>query len=94
MIRYRPNIQNIKYSLRDEQVFDSVEDMLQYVFENWSRIVSYMGARNPFRMDEIIISELGQANTLTGWKDEHMILVKRMKDNIFPLPICIGYCGE
>lgn len=94
MIRYRPNMDNIKYSLREEQIFDTVDDMLLYVFDHWSRVVSFMGARKPFRMEEIIISDLGRENALTGWKDEHMILVHRMKDNIFPLPICIGYCGE
>lgn len=94
MIKYRPKMDVLKYSIREEQTFDTVDDMLRYVFEHWSRVVAFMGAKEPFRPDEITISSAGSENQLTGWKDEHMVLVRRMSDIVLSSPMCIGFCGK
>lgn len=94
MIKYRPNMDILKYSLREEEIFDTVDDMLLFVFEHWRRVVAFMGAKEPFRPDEITIGSAGTENRLTGWKEEHMVFVRRMTDRVFSNPMCIGFCGK
>ena len=94
MIKYRPNLIPLKQSLREEAVFDSMDDMIRFVHEGWSKVVSFMGARKPFGLDEIIIDAMASKNQLTGWENERKILVTRMTDSIYAEPVCIGFCGE
>lgn len=94
MIKYRPKMDNLKYSLRDEQIFDSMEDLIQYVFDGWRRVVSFMGSREPFRSDEIMISEIQGDDPRIGYKNVRLVCVSRMADIVYKSPRCIGYCGE
>lgn len=92
MIRYRPHRPTLAASLKDEEIFETLDEMLYYVFEVWSRVVSYMGAEEPFCQDEIMINGCGRSNPMTGYRSEHKIMVSRMTDKIRTVPICIGYC--
>lgn len=94
MIKYRPKMDNLKYSLRDEQLFESMDDMLQFVFDRWRRVVSFMGSNEPFRFDEILISEIQGDDPRIGYKNVRRVCVSRMADKAFTTPCCIGFCGE
>ena len=91
MIRYRPHRSTISASLKDEQIFDSVEEMLSYVFDAWSRVVLFLGAEIPPSQDEILIGEDGCHNPLVGYVDEHKVFVPRLTDKLHRVPLCIGY---
>lgn len=91
MIRYRPHRRTLSASLKDELIFDSVDEMLSHVFNAWSRVVLFMGAQNPPTMDEIRIDESGRQNPMTGYMDEHKVFVTRMTDKVHSAPLCIGY---
>ena len=90
MIRFRPHRASLSLSIKDELLFNSLDDLLQHVFEHWSRVVAYMGGR-PFRIDEISIGS-GASNLMTGYDHEHPIYVSRMADDVYPVPMCIGFC--
>ena len=92
MIRYRPHRPTLTASLKDELIFETLDEMLYHVFETWSRVVAYMGAEEPFCQDEIMIYGHGRHNPMTGYKSEHKIMARRMTDNVRTVPICIGYC--
>ena len=92
MIRYRPNHSTLNASIKDEELFDSLDDMISFIHASWSRSVAYMGAKEPFRPDEIIINGFGKFNPMTGYKSEHRVLVRRMTDDVYDVPMCIGFC--
>lgn len=94
MIKYRPNLVNLKHSLREERSFDSVEDLTMYVFDRWRRVVSFMGAAEPFRPDEILISDIQGDDPQIGYKNVRRVSVTRMADTVYSSPMCIGYIGE
>lgn len=92
MIRYRPVRYSLTASLKDEELYETVGEMLACVFDSWQRIVLFMGSTRPFRAEEMMICGAGRPNPMTGYKDEHRILVRRMTDRDSHKPICIGYC--
>ena len=92
MIRYRPIRNTLTASLKDEELFNTVGEMLSSVHDSWRRVVLFMGSHRPFRAEEMVICGAGRPNPMTGYKDEHRILVSRMADQEFSAPVCIGYC--
>ena len=92
MIKYRPRHISLNDSLKDEVMFSTAEEMISHVFGYWSRVVSFMGAADPFRPEEITISDSGRPNPAIGYRNEHMVFVSRMADKVYPSPLCIGYC--
>ena len=94
MIRYRPNVFPISLSVRNEQCFDSVDDLLLHLFERWNRVLSYMGASIPLRPDEIMISDVQGDDPASGYKNVRSVFVTRMTDKCYKTPQCIGFCGE
>lgn len=94
MIRFRPRRHTLTLSLKDELIFESMDDMILFVFDRWRRIVSFMGSNDPFRIDEILISEIQGDDPRIGYKNVRRVCVSRMADESFKTPCCIGFCGE
>ena len=93
MIRFRPECASLSLSLRQEQIFDSMEDMLQYVNETWSRVSCFLGSE-PLRPEEIVIEYESEIDRRIGWKNVRSVSIRRMIDSVYSVPMCIGYCGE
>ena len=93
MIRFRPNVRSVSAAMKDEQVFDSVDDMMRYLHEAWSHVVEYMGSEDPFRMEEITVDN-GRSLYTIDLANTHKVCVARMKDKQYSVPICIGFYGE
>lgn len=91
MIRYRPYRVTLSASIKDEQIFDTMEDLLSYVVDYWGRVIRFMGGKNPLEPGEIFIGDAGRRNPLTGYKNEHMVFASRMTDTAQRVPLCIGY---
>lgn len=94
MIRYRPAFPSLSASLKAEETFDTIEDMLCYVFEHWRRVVSFVGGSVPFRSDEIILGEVLGDDPFSGYRNMRRVFVTRMSDFVYSSPLCIGFCGE
>ena len=91
MIRFRPHRSTLSASLKDEMLFDSVEEMISYVFDLWCRTALFIGAHHPPSRDEIFISEDGRRNPLVGYMEENRVLIPSLSGRMFRVPICVGY---
>ena len=87
MIRFRPARPSVTASLKDEHVFDTMEEMKDHIYSVWSRFYAYVGAAAPLRPDEILIGEARGDDALTGYRNVRQICISRADR-------CIGYCGE
>ena len=84
MIQYRPNYVSISFSLKDEQFFDTVDDMLLSLLDRCSRFASYIGA-DPAHSGQIEISCIPFDDPLTRWKNVRSVSFRNH---------CIGYFCE
>ena len=92
MIKYRPHRETLTASLKDEMIFNSLKELMQYVYEDWRRVVAFMGGR-PFARDEIMIRNI-LGDPRVGWKGAFPVCVTRMSNDILKRPLCIGYFRE
>lgn len=86
MIRYRPKRHTMTASLKDEEKFDSIQEMLDATFARLEKAMMYIGHEKTIRPDKLIIDSIGKSNPAVGYRDEHKIILRREKD------LCIGYC--
>lgn len=94
MIRYCPKRCTVSLSIKDELLFDSLEDLKAHVLDRWQRIASYLGSSDPIRLDDIIIMEPYGDDPLIGLHNARKICVTRTAGPVYPFPLCIGVCGE
>lgn len=85
MIKYRPNRLTLSASLKDEQIFPSMDDLLSYIYEKARRIAVYVGSEPPATSD-FTVSPFSDYNSLTGYRNERVIMFRSVE--------CVGYCGE
>ena len=91
MIRYRPHRSSLSASLKEEQIFDSLDEMFSYLLGYCGRLVRFMSAGAPFMSFAISISEHGHPNPMVGYKKEHKVLISRTADKFHGVSFCIGY---
>lgn len=98
MILYRPHRGSLSASIKDEQMFNSIEEMKQFIHDEWCRICNFIGNKEPFSIDDIVVSEIIGDDPRIAWKNVRHVCVKRMwNENYiekYSTPQCIGYCGE
>lgn len=81
MIKFRPVRRSLSASIKDEETFCSVEEMLHFLRDRAGRIAAYIGSDLPV----ITISEADGDDRLTGYRSQR---------TVFSNSICIGFCGE
>lgn len=86
MIRYRPQYSSISRSLKDEEIFESVEEMTAVLFDRWSRIFRFIESKSPFAIEDIEIGESIGYDNRTGWHNVRPIRIKNRYG--------VGFCGE
>ena len=89
MIKYRPNRNTLSLSIKEEQIFDTMEDLLHFVYEHLKRVFAFIESEEPVFPEQIIVGDEGHDEPLIGWKNVRSISVIR-----FSSPRTIGYCGE
>lgn len=94
MIRYRPAFPSLSASLKAEETFDTMDDMLRYVLDHWRLVFSFVGGTVPFQSDEITLGEVLGDDPRSGYLNMRRVFVTRMSDVVYPSPLCIGFCGE
>lgn len=83
MIRYCPQRRTTSLSLKEEQLFDSVEEMLQYVYSRCVAFSAYVGSQPPAPEDLAVVPFSGFPHF---YRDECMVTLRR--------DFCVGYCGQ
>lgn len=85
MIKYRPHMGSLEESIAEAMEFDTVDDMYDY-------IVSSSGGKL-FGKEDLCISENWGADKRIGWLQTRYVCTKRMGEQIYESPQCIGMCS-
>ena len=88
MIKYRPVRNSLSDSIKEEQTFCSIEDLKQYLFVKWDKILRYAGTEHPICFDDITVSEVLGDEKQTGYTNIRNVYLNHCKQ------FCIGICGE
>jgi len=84
MIRYIPRRQTLSASVKDEQIFETFDQMKLFILNVTGRIALYVGGK-PFLPDDIIIGDISGNDPMIGLKNVRAVHIKSMY---------IGCCGE
>lgn len=90
MIIYRPYGGGLAESLAESKEFEAEEEMKQYIFEHYK---SLLPGLVPFEIEDIVIDGESVDDDRCGWHDTRYVCVKRMGDEIYDCPQCIGMCA-
>ena len=82
MIKYRPVRRTLSASLKEEQIFATMDELMQFVEDRARRFFRFVGCE---RLPQIIIAEPDGDDLRIGWKNVQAIFVENK---------CVGYCGE
>ena len=87
-IIFRPQRGSLDKAMAEAKVFNSIEEMKQYV-------VDYYFFKHPtFGVEDIIIDdEAIPEEAENGWRDTRYVCVKRWYGKVFDYPQCIGMCA-
>lgn len=55
MIRFRPKRRTPSAEAKDEQIFQTVDELVAYLFDHFSRILRYIGSEVPLHRNDIRI---------------------------------------
>ncbi len=94
MVIYRPHKSTFQEAMEESKEFNNFEEMKKYIFESWFELYKELGFyKPPFEISDIIINEECADDYRNGWKDTRYVCVKRMGNEIYPIPQCIGFCA-
>lgn len=94
MIRFRPMRRTPTLSLKEKLIFEDLDAMLRHVLDHWGRVADFLGASRPIMPEDIIISDPAGDDPLIGLRNVRTVSVTRTVDAVYPVPMCIGICGE
>ena len=89
MIKYRPNRNTLSLSIKEEQIFDTMEDLLHFVYEHLKRVFAFIESEEPVFPEHIIVGDEGHDDPLIGWKNERTVSLVRYHSTQ-----TVGFCGE
>ena len=91
MIIFRPHRGGFEESMSEAKVFSTELNMKKYIVDKWN--YTFKG-RSPFDLEDIVIPKQPEAyDDRNGWKDTRYVCVKRMFDEVYDHPQCIGMCA-
>ena len=89
MYIYRPHRGSLDEAMRECKEFETKEAMIAFI----SVESSYLTGKPLYDPQDIIIGSSVINDYRIGWKDCRHVLVKRMENEHFPIPQCIGWCA-
>lgn len=89
MIKYRPHRGSLADAMAEMKTFNTLDEMKQHIVSEWD----YMDwGTNCFDPDDIVIHELHLDDDRIGWKNVCYVCVKRLWNEHYDTPQCIGMC--
>ena len=85
MIKYRPARGSLSASIKEEETFRTMEDLLHFLHVRMSLACSFIGSPAALRPDDIRIGDDRADNQLTGYRNERGLFIRSH---------CIGYFSE
>ena len=87
MIKYCPVRSSLSASIKEEETFSTMEDMIHFLHDRFSRIYTFIGAAALFSLDEIQIGDARGDDARIGYRNVRQITLRHSG-------CCIGFCGE
>jgi len=84
MIKYRPHRGSLDESMIKMQSFNSIEEMFNAIEKEWNGWVTFA--------DLSITEDMGN-DTRVNWKETRYVCTKRINNDEFNTPQCIGICS-
>ncbi len=92
MIIFRPNRRLLDEAMAEAEEFTCVEEMKEHIVKLWHE--GWGGSKKLFTVDDIVIDEKSAVNDeRIGWENSMYVCVKRMGDEKYKTPQCIGMCA-
>lgn len=89
MVKYRPHKGSIGESMGETIEFSNIEEMFAYIADEWA---SWSG-KNVFEIGDLSLSENLGKDERVNWKETRHVCTKRIGEEIYPTPQCIGICS-
>lgn len=94
MIIYRPHRGSLKDALKEAKEFDSIDEMKQYIYNDWKKLYLELNYKDaPFEVEDILIDNESIEDKRCGWHDTRYVCIKRMWEENYNIPQCIGMCA-
>lgn len=87
MIRYRPSRSFLTDSMKEIKEFNTVDEMKDYIVEDYNKRWNY----DTLKFEDILIDSQIYYDDRIDWKSQY-VCVKRIGNEIYERPICIGTC--
>lgn len=92
MIIFRPHRRTVYEAMSEAKEFNNEEEMKEYIVNSWHD--GWSGQATLFTVDDIVIDKSSAVNDKrTGWEDSMYVCVKRMGNQKYEIPQCIGMCA-
>lgn len=89
MIIYRPNRALLADAMSEARVFHNRDEMRHFICDTWEVDCG----RRMFEPEDIVIDEESIVDDRNGWNDTRYVCVKRMGNDVYDCPQCIGMCA-
>lgn len=94
MIIFRPHRGTLGDSLAEAKEFNSVDEMKQYILDDWQEHFNIIGLiTEQFSLDDIVIDGESVDDDRCGWHDCRYVCIKRLGKEIYDSPQCVGTCA-
>ena len=87
-IKYRPVRSTLSEAMEEEKSFDTIDAMFDYIVKDWQEF-----GNDLFSKEDLSIEEKPGKDKRINWKECREVYVKRMGQEMYTTPQCIGYCS-
>ena len=88
MIKYRPHRAHLDESMELAKEFDTLDQMYDYIVTEWNAVEN-----NLFDKSDLSISKESYKDDRIDWKETRYVCTRRMGEDIYDTPQCIGMCS-
>ena len=89
MVKYRPHKGSLSESMGKEMEFKSIEEMFIHIVDDWGN----WNGENVFEIGDLSLSEDKGKDERINWKETRYVCTKRMGEEVYNIPQCIGICS-
>jgi hypothetical protein len=89
MIIFRPHRGSLDDAMKEAKEFKDESEMKKYIVDQWNNLFF----TEMFTVDDIVIDDKVSNDDRNGWKDTRYVCTKRMGNEKYDTPQCIGMCA-
>lgn len=89
MVIYRPHTGSLSESMRKAKEFNDFDEMFAWIADEWKRTCGV----ELFSSKDVVVSSGTIDDARVGWMDTRYVCIKRLGEERFKIPQCIGMCA-